>query len=446
MSLEDATFVVQRGDEQLSCLGKDLSDKVVDNLMLCQDGEVHKSIQLFTKLKIWENWAYNADSSELPLSHPAKNPGNIDKTWIDVKRMHSGDSGSVFAAVSALKPGDKVYINGELTVVEDTYSWSSDTRFSIKVGFETPMPDSGQTVVYIDFLALQDVPDDILFIVTDGDNGHKSVTGAQVKDLLKPELPDLPDSPDGAGEINTLGVVWTPGTKEMTCVKTDGGAGLDPSHANFFKVEINHPELDLNDYYFSLCECLPEGRDGDGIAEIGGRTDKSSYIGPNIKGSFHNPEDDGRKLTTEAGLRLYQDDPNFENPQCWQWVTYEQLQAGGNWRWEIGGRASRDKNKLDHATIQPYMIAIPKNLCWYGEVKTNGLIPDEPFPDKPEGYLKQYFAYDLLRHKIVKDGKWEDMKFGWFKTPKWNSEKHKALLERYTELVDITNWAFVEMD
>ena len=85
------------------------------------------------------------------------------------------------------------------------------------------------------------IQDADLFIVTDEDNGHKSVTGAQVKALF---------APDGAGEINTLGVVWTPGTKEMTCVKTEGGAGLDPSHANFFKVEIDHPELDLNDYYF----------------------------------------------------------------------------------------------------------------------------------------------------------------------------------------------------
>ena len=33
------------------------------------------------------------------------------------------------------------------------------------------------------------IQDDDLFVVTDGDNGHKSVTGAQVKDLFAPAGP-----------------------------------------------------------------------------------------------------------------------------------------------------------------------------------------------------------------------------------------------------------------
>ena len=88
MAIEDATFVVQRGDEKFSCLGSDLGDKLQDDdLLIAQRGDNHGSV--------------------------VKN--NID--------------------------------------------------------------------------------DSDLFVVTDGDNGHKSVTGAQVKELWNEAEPDPPADP-----------------------------------------------------------------------------------------------------------------------------------------------------------------------------------------------------------------------------------------------------------
>ena len=45
MAIEDATFVVQRGDNQLSCLGSELEVKLLDDdLLIAQRGDTHGSI------------------------------------------------------------------------------------------------------------------------------------------------------------------------------------------------------------------------------------------------------------------------------------------------------------------------------------------------------------------------------------------------------------------
>ena len=214
MAIEDATFVVQVEANQFSCLGKDIPNKVGNNLMICQDGEDYKSIQPLVEYRIWSNWVYDGKSNELPrYDHPAKKDyPQIDYSWIDVKDSHDRGPGSTsdFAAMKALQAGDVLYwddpeYGGQLTVVQDVYVWGSE-RCSIKLDFE-PHVEDGQDTMNIYALEIQPVPDDILFIVTDGDNGHKSVTGAQFKELFLPSSPSFPDPVLGGlipGEIITV--------------------------------------------------------------------------------------------------------------------------------------------------------------------------------------------------------------------------------------------------
>ena len=118
MSIENSAFVVQRGDEQFSCLGSDLGDKLQDD--------------------------------DLLISQRGANHGSVVKDNID---------------------------------------------------------------------------DADLFVVTDGDNGHKSVTGAQVKGLFSESFPDPVLGGLIPGEIITVTTgQWKVGAYSWWIGQSDSGA------------------------------------------------------------------------------------------------------------------------------------------------------------------------------------------------------------------------------
>ena len=190
MAIEDATFVVQpkTSNWQHSCLGQDLRQKVAANsgLLICQDGDDLKKTELFTYMhQMWSTWVYNGDNWELPADHPGKS----DYNWIDVKASHhkfNGSNKADYTAVSSLVPGDNVQVDGRSTVVQEIYEWSDygGDRFSIKLTKRFVWEDLGQESMTIKGPLFKPVRDDVLFIVTDGDNGHKTVTGAQLNALI----------------------------------------------------------------------------------------------------------------------------------------------------------------------------------------------------------------------------------------------------------------------
>lgn len=191
MSIQDATFAVQRGDTPLvlhfSCVGSELNGLLkCGDMLVVQVGADHKSFVPFVKGKqIWSTWGYARPNREIQSPHP----GKTDSSWVAFKDNHDKGPGSTadFSAISELKVGDIVAVNNDDTVryIEDTYvdkSGSTD-RFSIKVSGYS-FYDQNTTKIYLVDKSFDILPDDALLAVTDGDNGHKSVTGAQVKDLF----------------------------------------------------------------------------------------------------------------------------------------------------------------------------------------------------------------------------------------------------------------------
>ena len=278
MSIQDATFIVQRGGQQFSCLGKDLKDKLLDDdLLIAQDPDGNK-----VSVKKADFSSSGIDYSNEPW-HPDNLSGskwlrihikNVTLSTLNV-RVNSGTNSGIYrlsdgAKVSSPLPFDdgeeyivlgydtfanlnqdagiqlkSHYANwelGELTDVSNiTNGWQ---MFKGATNFNTPMPGKyfhtpnmknmtqfmadcysfnqdlsdwclsnspglndtwrgtalesnydlqpnyGECNVEQEPLPSTDAPaDDCLFVVTDGDNGHKSVTGAQVKELFIPLRP-----------------------------------------------------------------------------------------------------------------------------------------------------------------------------------------------------------------------------------------------------------------
>lgn len=190
MSIDYATFVVQRGDDKFSCLGSALELIQPNDMLLVQDDDEHKQFVPRNKgRRVWDSQVYGRNSSEIPADHPAKN----DPSWLAFKKVHDNGPGSEadFEYIRNMKKGDVLYNGIEILIIEDSYE---DTRYGdprIAHKFKNFVFDNafGQTDMYINLVDdnFDILPDESLFVVTDGDNGHKSVTGAQVKSLLGPQ-------------------------------------------------------------------------------------------------------------------------------------------------------------------------------------------------------------------------------------------------------------------
>ena len=254
MSIETATFVVQRGDEQFSCLGSELKDKLQsEDMMIVQRGSEHKKWMWKTKFN-WLKGIYELTNTDLNPGVSSQCPGKYcprldiastaDKKPASSSWQTAVNSGYDMANIicihldssthKLLTPGtpfswdfsdwnktddwpfkfkqkfdgiiaDVVVSNGTYPVlafteschidgyVYDNFNVDDSTGYpGINTGPYAIDPDTGALIwtgVYYNFVATEldqlDIlqPDD-LFIVTDEDNGHKSVTGAQVKELI----------------------------------------------------------------------------------------------------------------------------------------------------------------------------------------------------------------------------------------------------------------------
>ena len=291
MSIEDATFVVQRGDEQFSCLGSELKAKLIDaDLLIAQEGDTLYQVkgsdltQTFydslpapkMRVKLTKGgssdpwWAgntkvYTPDGQELTGTsggyygayiYPVVDGGEYildfrgdlesrhfrQNTW-DLEIIEgdlSGRSddlhqffedfygftgeGILNIDVSQMKNFDRAFLNCS-SLNQDFSTWNVKKATNMtrmfrnctsmvqdlsdwcvpKVVDKANFSDGAPGITNPNWGTCPKEPNSVpsnpidtaLFIVTDGDNGHKSVTGAQVKTLFGPPPPPPWEGHDG---------------------------------------------------------------------------------------------------------------------------------------------------------------------------------------------------------------------------------------------------------
>ena len=217
MSIDNATFVVQRGDTQSSCLGSDLQSKLQDDdLLIAQKDDD------YVKVSGSDFKQDNPDPADAPLcsciATGLQDEKGVELLFDGDTSEHRGCQGNDFTLSwpSGVITGSKIEIlihrTGTLGTsqieINDrgtqsvqagwwdiTYSFGETELTYIRSIASPNLYNSSIDAIRVDGTVIVCDPagcskiSDHLFIVTDGDNGHKSVTGAQVKELFGPVMP-----------------------------------------------------------------------------------------------------------------------------------------------------------------------------------------------------------------------------------------------------------------
>ena len=317
MSIEDATFVVQRGDEQFSCLGSELKAKLIDaDLLIAQEGDTLYQVkgsdltQTFydslpapkMRVKLTKGgssdpwWAgntkvYTPDGQELTGTsggyygayiYPVVDGGEYildfrgdlesrhfrQNTW-DLEIIEgdlSGRSddlhqffedfygftgeGILNIDVSQMKNFDRAFLNCS-SLNQDFSTWNVKKATNMtrmfrnctsmvqdlsdwcvpKVVDKSNFSDGAPGITNPKWGTCPKEPNSVpanpidtaLFIVTDGDNGHKSVTGAQVKALLVPQTMPWEDHEGGIFHVKNVSEELPLTDGPFTAWDIDGG-------------------------------------------------------------------------------------------------------------------------------------------------------------------------------------------------------------------------------